>query len=77
MSRLRVVRYSRLRKVVEHCGYVWLRTDGSHNSFRAPEGDTIVYSGSGSRVPGRGLTRDIVRDLRLSVDEYNRLLDEI
>ena len=50
MTKLRLVTYSELRKVAESCGFEWQRRQGSHNTFRNPEGRIIVIPDHGGRL---------------------------
>lgn len=77
MTRLRVVPYTALKKVVERKGFRWVRRRGSHNVFENDAGVAIVIPDHGSTDIVRPLLRKILRDTGLSVDEYQRLLDEI
>jgi predicted RNA binding protein YcfA (HicA-like mRNA interferase family) len=77
LTRLRLVAYRDLRKIAESSGFVWARRVGSHNTFRHSDGRIVVIPDHGSQVIVRPLLRKIVRDLGLSVDDYNRLLDEV
>ena len=77
MTRLRLVAYRDLRKIAESVGFVWARRVGSHNTFRHSDGRIVVIPDHGSQVIVRPLLRKIVRDLGLSIDEYNRLLDDV
>lgn len=76
MTRLRLVSYTQLRKLVERLDFKWVRRVGSHNTFRNKYGRTIVIPDHGSQVIVRPLLRKILRDIGLSVDDYNRMLDE-
>ena len=76
MSRLRLVPYRELQRVVEAAGFAWVRQDGSHNVFRNTEGRIVVIPDHGPQVIVRPLLRKILRDAGLSVEAYNRLLDE-
>ncbi len=77
MSRLRLATYRDLRRVAETAGYSWARRVGSHNTFRNATGQIVVIPDHGAQVIVRPLLRRIVRDLGITVDEYNRLLDEV
>jgi len=77
VTRLRLVPFRQLRKVVESSGYVWVRSVGSHNVFRNPEGKTVAVPDHGSMVIVRPLLRKILRDLNMSVETYDELLDKI
>lgn len=76
MSRLRVVPYRKLSRVVERAGFAWVRCEGSHNVFRHQDGRIIVIPDHGSQDIVRPLIRKIVRDMGLSVEEYHGFLDE-
>jgi predicted RNA binding protein YcfA (HicA-like mRNA interferase family) len=77
LTRLRLVPYRKLRKVAETSGFHWVRRVGSHNTFRNAEGRIVVIPDHGSQVIVRPLLRKILRDIGLSVDEYNRILEEL
>lgn len=76
MTKLRLVPYQDLRKIVEKMGFHWVRREGSHNIFRNNRGKIIVIPDHGSQVIVRSLLRKILRDMGLSIEEYHRLLDE-
>jgi predicted RNA binding protein YcfA (HicA-like mRNA interferase family) len=75
VSRLKLLPYRDLAKVAEAAGFEWVRCRGSHNTFRSPDGRVIVIPDHGNQVIVRSLLRQIVRDMGLTVDEYNRLVD--
>ncbi len=77
MSRLKLLPYRDLAKVVQAAGFEWVRRRGSHNTFRSPDGRVIVIPDHGNQVIVRSLLRKIVRDMGLTVDEYNRLVDSL
>jgi predicted RNA binding protein YcfA (HicA-like mRNA interferase family) len=64
-----------LRKVCEATGFHWVRREGSHNVFRNAEGRIVVVPDHGAQVIVRPLLRNIPRDLGVSLDAYERLLD--
>ena len=76
MSGLRVVPFRQFRKVLERSGYAWVRCTGSHHVFRHADGRVVVLPDHGSHDITRALTRKILRDTGLGMDEYHRLLDE-
>lgn len=77
MTKLRLVPYKDLRKLAEKAGFQWVRRVGSHNTFRSAEGQIVVIPDHGPQEIVRPLLRKIIRDLGLTIDEYNRLLDEL
>jgi predicted RNA binding protein YcfA (HicA-like mRNA interferase family) len=77
VSRLKLLPYRDLARVAEAAGFEWVRRRGSHNTFRSPDGRVIVIPDHGNQVIVRSLLRKIVRDMGLTVDEYNRLVDSL
>jgi predicted RNA binding protein YcfA (HicA-like mRNA interferase family) len=77
VSRLKLLPYRDLAKVAQAAGFEWVRRRGSHNTFRSPDGRVIVVPDHGNQVIVRPLLRKIVRDMGLTVDEYNRLVDSL
>jgi predicted RNA binding protein YcfA (HicA-like mRNA interferase family) len=77
LTKLRLVPYRELHQVAEAAGFHWVRREGSHNTFRNAAGRIVVIPDHGSQVIVRPLLRKILRDMQLSVDEYNRLLDQL
>ena len=75
MSRLKLLPYRDLAKVAEAAGFKWARRQGSHNSFRSTDGRIIVIPDHGKQVIVRPLLRKIIRDMGLTIDEYNKLAD--
>ena len=77
MSRLRLVAYRDLVRIAEVVGFEWVRCRGSHNTFRAADGRVIVIPDHGQQVIVRSLLRKLIRDMGLTVDEYNHLVDSL
>lgn len=77
MTKVRLVPYRELRKVAEAAGFHWARREGSHNTFRNEDGRIVVIPDHGAQVIVRPLLRKILRDIGISVDEYQRILDEL
>jgi predicted RNA binding protein YcfA (HicA-like mRNA interferase family) len=68
--------YRNLAKVAEAAGFEWVRCRGSHNTFRSAD-RIVVIPDHGEQVIVRPLLRKIIRDMGLTVEEYNRLLDSL
>lgn len=77
MSRLKLLPYRDLAQIAEMAGFQWVRCQGSHNTFRAPDGRVVVIPDHGRQDIVRPLLRKIIRDMGLSVDEYNRLMEKL
>ena len=50
MTKLRLVPYRDLKKVLAAKGFHWLRCEGSHNVFRQESGRIVVVPDHGSQV---------------------------
>jgi len=77
VSRLKLLPYRDLAKVAKAAGFEWVRRRGSHNTFRSADGHIVVIPDHGRHVIVRPLLRRIIRDMGLTVKEYNRLLDSL
>lgn len=75
MSRLKLLPYRDLAQIAEMAGFQWVRRQGSHNTFRTPNGRVVVIPDHANQDIVRPLLRKIIRDMGLSVDEYNRLTE--
>ncbi len=77
MSGVKLLPYRELKKVAEASGFTWVRCVGSHNTFRSASGRIVVIPDHGSQVIVRPLLRKIIRDLGLTLDEYQQIVDEL
>jgi predicted RNA binding protein YcfA (HicA-like mRNA interferase family) len=77
MSRLRLVPFATLAKLAEAKGFQHVRQEGSHNVFRNADGKIIVIPNHGSQVIVRPLLRKILRDMGVSLDEYEKMLKKL
>ena len=77
MSRLKLLSYRDLARIAEMAGFYWQRCRGSHNTFRSDDGRIVVIPNHGNRVVVRPLLRKIIRDMGLTVDEYNQLVEKL
>jgi predicted RNA binding protein YcfA (HicA-like mRNA interferase family) len=57
-------------------GFQWKHRAGSHNSFVNSDGRTVVIPDHGGQVIVRPLLRKIIRDMGLSIEQYNEMLDK-
>jgi len=74
MSRLVLINAVELEKLVFKLGFVKIRQKGSHAFYRHTDGrTTTIPFHTGKDLP-RPLLRDILREINLSVDEYNDLV---
>jgi predicted RNA binding protein YcfA (HicA-like mRNA interferase family) len=50
---------------------------GSHNTFQAEDGRIVVISDHGHTNIVRPLLRKIIRDMGLTLEDYNRLIEKL
>ena len=74
MTRLPTVKARKLLKVLRKLGFVKVRQEGSHAFFKHPDGRTTVVPIHRGKDIGRGLLREILKDVNCSPDEFRRLL---
>lgn len=72
MSKLALIKPVKLIKLVKHLGFLERDTEGSHVFFKHPDGRTTVIPVH-NRDMSRGLLRKILNDIRISLEEYQRL----
>jgi predicted RNA binding protein YcfA (HicA-like mRNA interferase family) len=77
MSKLKLVPYGILAKVADAKRFHWVRRVGSHNTFRGKAGRIIVIPDDGSKVIVRPLLRKILRDMSVSLEEFEQILKEL
>lgn len=77
MSGLKLLAYHDLARVAEMAGFYWKRSRGSHNTFQASDGRVVVIPDHGSQVIVRPLLRKIIRDMGLTVEQFNQLVEKL
>lgn len=77
MSRLKLLPFRDLAKIAEMAGFCAARREGSHYTFRAADGRVIVIPDHGSQDIVRPLLRKIIRDMGLTVEEYNKMVESL
>ncbi len=75
MPRLPTLSARKLIKVLKKKGYIHLRTTGSHQTFiRKEDQSRITVPMHKGRDLGRGLTRSILDNAGITIDELLKLL---
>lgn len=76
MSKLTIITDKQMVKLLIFLGFVRVRQKGSHVFFAHPDGRATVVPCHNEDL-GRGLLRKILKDIDLSVSEYERLREKI
>ena len=71
MSRLAMISAADMEKILLKLGFERLRKKGSHAFYRHPDGRTTTVPFHGNKDLPRPLLRNILREINISVDEYN------
>ena len=61
-------------RVLKQIGFRSIRQVGSHIFFKHPDGRTTLVSRHSSEDIGRGLLRQILREIEISPDEFQSYL---
>ena len=72
-QKLNPIKPEQLVRIVEKLGFIKIRQKGSHAVYRHPDGRWItipIHKGGEISV---GLLRRIIKDLELTIEEFNRL----
>ena len=77
MSRLPIVDFKTMEKLLIHLGFFVVRQKGSHVFYSHKDGRTTSVPNHQGRDLGRPLIREILRDIELSPEEYKAELEKI
>ncbi len=72
-QKLKPIKPEQLVKIVEKLGFKKIRQKGSHVVYRHSDGRWITIPMHKGRDISDGLLRKIIKDLGLSVEEFNKL----
>ena len=76
MSRLPIVGFRQIERVLLHLGFQAVRQKGSHVFYRHPDGRTTTLPNHPGRDLARPLVREILREIDLTIEDFERLLHE-
>jgi len=77
MTRLPVVDFRTMEKVLLKMGFQATRQKGGHVFYRRPEGRTMILPCHPGRDLARPLIREILREIELSPEKFTGILQEI
>ncbi len=77
MSRLQIIDAHKMEKLLFYIGFKQIRQKGSHIFYRHDDGRTTTIPHHKGRVLARPLIREILKDVELTIDEYNDMLKNI
>ena len=71
MSKLKLIKARTMEKLLLRLGFEKIRTKGSHAFYRHPDGRTTTVPHHKTRMLARPLIREILREIEITVDDYN------
>ena len=75
MPKIPILRSRELMKVAKKAGFVYEVTQGSHFIFRRPsDGKMISIPSHKGKDLGRGITKAIIKNMKLTDEEFLKLL---
>ena len=77
MSKLKLVDARTMEKLLLRLGFKKVRRKGSHVFYRHPDGRTTTVPHHKARVLARPLIREILREIEITIDDYNRYLEKL
>lgn len=77
MTRLPTVDFPRMEKVLFSLGFQSVRQKGSHVFYRHPDGRTTTVPNHPGRDLARPLLREILREIELTPEQFQRQLEKI
>ena len=77
MTKLPLIDAERMEKLLLLLGFNKVRQKGSHAFYRHPDGRTTTIPHHSGRILARPLIRELLREVQLSVDEYNDYLKKL
>ena len=77
MSRLSVVGFRDMERVLYRLGFISVRQKGSHVFYRHPDGRTTTLPNHPGRDLARPLIREILREIELTPEQFQEELEKI
>ena len=77
MSRLPIVRFRTMEKVLFRLGFERVRQKGAHVFYRHPDGRTTTVPNHPGRDLARPLIREILREIELAPERFKQELEEV
>ena len=77
MTRLPILDFGTADKLLRDLGFQAIRQKGSHVFYRHPDGRTTTVPNHPGRDLARPLLREILREIKLSIDDLNEMLKRV
>ena len=77
MTKFPLIDAEKMERLLFLLGFNKVRQKGSHAFYRHPDGRTTTIPHHRGRVLARPLIREILREVQLSIEEYNNYLKQL
>lgn len=77
MTKLPVVKFKTMDRLLHSLGFTAVRQKGSHVFYRHSDGRTTTLPDHGKRDLARPLVREILREISITPEEFTKLLEKI
>jgi len=77
LTKLPLIDAEKMERLLFLLGFNKVRQKGSHAFYRHPDGRTTTIPHHRGRVLARPLIREILREVQLSIEEYNNYLKQL
>lgn len=74
MTQIPTLKPQKLIKIIKELGFNSIRQEGSHIFFKHTDGRTTVIPFHAGKDIGKGLLREILKDIKISVKEIQQLM---
>jgi len=77
MTKLAIVDFKTMEKLLKKLGFEPVRQKGSHIFYRHPDGRTTTLPNHPGRDLARPIIREILREIELTKEQYSEELEKI
>lgn len=77
MSKLKLINAKKMEKLLLRLGFEKVRQKGSHAFYRHPDGRVTTVPHHKAKVLARPLIREILREIEITVEDYNNHLKRL
>ena len=77
MSRLKIIKSKKMEKLLLRLGFKKVRQKGSHAFYKHADGRTTTIPHHKARMLARPLIREILREIEITIEDYNNHLKKL
>jgi len=77
VSKLKIINSKKMEKLLLRLGFEKVRQKGSHAFYRHADGRTTTMPHHKARMLARPLIREILREIKITIDDYNNHIKKL